>query len=754
MEKTYKPIHWEDEPSKETPINAENLNKMDSAIDVIDTRVVEADAKMAEMDANIQMLDFEGSSAISVIKKNVVTELASDVENFTHTFEKPFTGRIIIDCDTLHTYALFLTTAEGTEELFCTGAYSSEVENVLGFRIESTLALESIRIEDHKNAVCKFDLHNRSITEEKLSTDYLAQIKTQAQSAEQSANMAVEKAEMAKTYAGNAQAVSGVGIATKEIAGLVKGGDMPIDESGVLQFLRTTTDRTLTESHAGGVKINSMDGESQQATYSGKNLLENTATSKTVGGITFTVNKDKSITVKGTATGAVYFAVGKMKPIANQSYIFNHTVSWDGDAQCYLDGIDGSSAWITPRTFTPTTDTEFSCKIYIAGGKTLDLTFYPMIRLASVTDATYEPYVGGTASPNPDYPQEIKSVEVSEIKSVGKNLFNANNAKGAAYLTTGYLASSDWKTFVLKVEPNSKIALSGFPTEGGAFSAYLNSGDVKDFKRTAWVTPSNNGIHTIPSDVEWIGICYKNNNNYPNKQIEKSTTVTEYEPYTEKSIQLSAPIILRGIGDVKDVLCKCDGVYGVAREYSPFTLDGTQNVSKVSPTDGTKPYFRTDVISDIYSPASKSTVADMLCNAFISSKWTDIYYGRVNGIGIDSKTIGWCDDKFKNYTVDEMKAWLVENPINGIYRLATPTFEPLPLADQVTLHKLQSFDTVTYISTNSEIEPIMEVEYGTSKVGAYALKGMNTADANALMINQLNTLTNELATQLVAGSEG
>lgn len=41
MEKIYEPIKWKDAPSTETPINAENLNKMDSAIDTLDDRVVE-----------------------------------------------------------------------------------------------------------------------------------------------------------------------------------------------------------------------------------------------------------------------------------------------------------------------------------------------------------------------------------------------------------------------------------------------------------------------------------------------------------------------------------------------------------------------------------------------------------------------------------------------------------------------------------------------------------------------------------------
>lgn len=41
MAKTYERINWENLPSKNTPINAENLNKMDEAIDKLDDKIVE-----------------------------------------------------------------------------------------------------------------------------------------------------------------------------------------------------------------------------------------------------------------------------------------------------------------------------------------------------------------------------------------------------------------------------------------------------------------------------------------------------------------------------------------------------------------------------------------------------------------------------------------------------------------------------------------------------------------------------------------
>ena len=46
----------------------------------------------------------------------------------------------------------------------------------------------------------------------------------------------------------------------------------------------------------------------------------------------------------------------------------------------------------------------------------------------SATYDDYEPYVGGIPSPNPDYPQEIKSVVNPVVKVCGKNLFSITNS--------------------------------------------------------------------------------------------------------------------------------------------------------------------------------------------------------------------------------------------------------------------------------------------------------------------------------------
>lgn len=135
--------------------------------------------------------------------------------------------------------------------------------------------------------------------------------------------------------------------------------------------------------------------------YNKKNLLKVVAVTNTSNGITYTVNADKSITANGTATADSGKSLGTFKPTPNMEYIFtaNEKVPTDGlwNNACYIKGIDASDVWFgdsTGKNFIPKTNNPITCHIYIKKGTTVNnLTFYPMIRSADITDATYEPYV-------------------------------------------------------------------------------------------------------------------------------------------------------------------------------------------------------------------------------------------------------------------------------------------------------------------------------------------------------------------------
>ena len=133
-----------------------------------------------------------------------------------------------------------------------------------------------------------------------------------------------------------------------------------------------------------------------------KNLLENVRTTTTHRGITFTVNNDGSVTASGTnnGTGASLFNINTQGALAlsNGDYILSGCPAGGSESSYLMDITRSSGAslkdignginFIVGGDYTIN---EF--RIVISTNVTIDnLTFYPMIRRAEITDDTFVPY--------------------------------------------------------------------------------------------------------------------------------------------------------------------------------------------------------------------------------------------------------------------------------------------------------------------------------------------------------------------------
>ena len=166
------------------------------------------------------------------------------------------------------------------------------------------------------------------------------------------------------------------------------------------------------------------EGDTTQKTLSGKNLIDTNALehtlpfSSTNHGINFTLADDGSITLNGKndSTGASVFSIynsttpliiaggtyaGDLHPADNVyravSMIVYDGAHYRGFQQASVQSLDASNA---------------SCYLQVANGESTQFTdykIYPQLELGSTATA-YEPYCGGTASPNPDYPQDVNVV--------------------------------------------------------------------------------------------------------------------------------------------------------------------------------------------------------------------------------------------------------------------------------------------------------------------------------------------------------
>ena len=377
-----------------------------------------------------------------------------------------------------------------------------------------------------------------------------------------------------------------------------------------------TIERELKQSKAAPMKINRIMGKSSQRKTTGKNLLPNTATTQTINGVTFTVNDDGSVHVKGICTGNTIFYINE-NVIAKLTE--GETYKYNGMSGIEIVYTNGNIEW-AEDTFT-VENTMSTIRSYIqvmnSGGGEFEATYYPMICLTSIEDDTYEPYSGGISSPSPGYPQKID-----------------NCGNGGNITVTSISENGDEFTTVIPT-PNG---LAGIPVNNG--------GNYTDADGQQWVCDE------LVKYADGSGA------------------------YIQRVKHYSLAIADMNHGD----------------DYP-----GWINVSELPEVIG-------------------NGVNEHYINGVILNIGTDVYIdtSEQNAIFFNRSICGLTQTEFKtNYP----------NLVVDMYiPRISPIITPLTAVELNTLDQLKSFDNVTYISTDSNPEPMIEVEYATSTVGALALE--------------------------------
>lgn len=496
-----------------------------------------------------------------------------------------------------------------------------------------------------------------------------------------------------------------------------------------------TTETTMPNSYDGRLKVEEIGGVCEQNTTSGKNILKNKATSTTTKGVTFTVNADGTVVVNGTASEDVGLTINSNFALEiGKSYVLSGCPS-GGSASTYRIRLTDANYVYNNYDvgngvqFEEKTGSAMAILIIYAGCTVNNLVFKPMVRLASVTDATYEPYTGGIPSPNPSYPQEIKKTVVSEIRTRGKNFFDITTLKPRSAIQGGTVsfdgdtanissAGQYWATCrsgQMAVKSGEKYFIRFKVSNYSATTRTgLSIGDVKGNRYNVGFFSANGYyefVFTPTTDIAIVSIMSNdtsaldvtNTFTISECQIEEGTVATEYEPYTESVITLSQPIDLYGMGDVQDILTP----KGIDSKFESLKLTNTLNWAVSQST--AKRYI-------LYPPNRVKPYTIPICTHYIG--------GNVAGypvwINVGNQIV--FDTEFD--TFDEWMNFINTNDVKVVYQIETPTTEAIPIADQIGLNSLQTYDGITYLEFDSEIEPTFKGEYGTSKVGGYALEGM------------------------------
>ena len=369
--------------------------------------------------------------------------------------------------------------------------------------------------------------------------------------------------------------------------------------------------------------------ELTQETTIGKNLLSNSLEYMkanntagtwnnnvyTLNGITWTPVYEngllKYINVNGTATAQSDFVVGEAPLIKGTSYTGTGCPSGGSTTTyrifyTYIGADYGTGVMLTATT---TISSLATARVY-SGATANNLKFYPMIKLSSITDATYEPYTGGIPAPNPQFPSQVHTISGDNtLKVIGSNFFDETQltqATGWTY-SNGYYNgtfanfNTKWGTDGFSIDIDSSkqhtLSLNYYVSGGTALIRFIYTDGTYSGYTLGSTTPSNIKLTSTAGKTisKIIGTYASGGSNIlyiKDIMLNIGTDSLPYESYQEQTAQLNLGNLeycKMGMGNYADIFFKngiSSPLYNATLELDKWylkkyigklVLDGTEN---------------------------------------------------------------------------------------------------------------------------------------------------------------------------------
>lgn len=291
------------------------------------------------------------------------------------------------------------------------------------------------------------------------------------------------------------------------------------------------------------------------------------------------------------------------------------------------------------------------------------------IMLSSETDTSWEPY---GASPSRDYPSPIENIEGNiEIKDEGKNLYAGNeitingtySSNTSVNLGSRYLSEGTYTISLTNSLPNNSYIYLG--ANGSIVTAIRN-------KATFTLTEEQN----VPMRLVVKAGTYSN---FTTKiMIEKGMVVTDYEPHQQQTEYFP---LSEGQNLYKNSYLVDDGIHHSRKQV---VLDGTETgwYTLANQTGTNTSYF-------CIPKSDMKKASTLICDKFINR---NVWNTDEEGIqSIIDNLIRLRINTSRASTVAELKTWLSNNPIRVEYELAKEEIVPYTETQQEAWEKLRHF---------------------------------------------------------------
>lgn len=466
-----------------------------------------------------------------------------------------------------------------------------------------------------------------------------------------------------------------------------------------------TVDDAVDDSAGVVVQINPVqDLHGQDAPYppgGGKNKLpvyaDGTATSASC---TIKTNANGSVTITGTSSGQPVvwlsndgtFKSGSMGTVGETialsgTYILSGS---SGNPFFRIDMCDSGGNYVQTGDGTVTLDGNYYVRIIGNNGVTYNTTIYPMIRLSSVSDATFAPYSNECP---------ISGWEGVNVNGAGRNLYGGNDIEIGA--SSYYYRAYDLETALKQLKPGQTYTGSAvfYARESSAADVTVSFRDGQQSFRilkadTRLSTARQSFTFTIPANVKWDALRYvlayggapddQTVAYIKDIQIEPGSTASDYEAYSGSVYPITLP---SRIGTVYgwQLEVKRDGTGVVVVNAVKVTLDGSESASSS---------FWQDMIvvsnTDWIAGSNAKNCTILTCVSSLTQDRQDKCYVDVSS-GITRIGFGL---KYLFETANDFKAFLSSmanagNPVEVVYEIAEPVTYNLTASEVNALIRTQ-----------------------------------------------------------------
>ena len=331
------------------------------------------------------------------------------------------------------------------------------------------------------------------------------------------------------------------------------------------------------------------------------------------------------------------------------------------------------------------------------------------IMVSTTKGVPYEPYTGGQPSPNPDYPQEIKTITGNiKLTSCGKNLFDKDNATTQVgyFRPNGAInngGDSTITTSYTSILPNTDMTISGLTLEWICFydknKNFIErvSGTLKTFNKNAYYIRIQ-----APTNVFDLSKI----------QLEKGQA-TDYEEYKSNSltIDLQGNELCSLPNGTKDELVIENGRAKIIKKVGKYNITGNEAWA-LSGTES-QPYINFgNYVDNCKYPTTSAELPNLLSNYYLQITRNNLYDGRIT-LSPGKALIIY--DTVHNTSLANFKEWLKSAGVVVYYALETPI--DIEITDPTLLAQLNALEQITqykhtYITiTGDDLTPEADFTY-------------------------------------------